>query len=94
MNEHLREKATSTNNDENEMAVSNDTSMSVSKGTGSGIAYMATEPHDSNGDPIIVDDVFHSSLFCGYSEIREQMMRRVKNKGLTQPASNRIKKKE
>lgn len=86
VNERLKSKG------EAEFAVADDSAVSLTEGTGTGIAYVACVPHDANGDPIEIPDVYGSSLFRGYSEVRERMVRRVKRLQLTRPSANRIVK--
>jgi hypothetical protein len=54
----------------------------------SGISYLPTVPMDENGDPIILEPL--SEEFPTWSQLREEMAKRVQNLGLERPSRNRI----
>jgi len=53
--------------------------------------YHPTVPHDRNGDPIILNQLFNGT-HEGHSHLREEMVRRVEMLRLSRPAENKIKK--
>jgi|Transcript_17619 hypothetical protein len=52
------------------------------------ISYCPTVPEDENGDPILLEPL--SGDYPTWSQLREEMTKRVQTLGLEQPAANRI----
>lgn len=53
-----------------------------------GLAYMPSIPHNSAGDPIVLNQLY--TVYPGNSFIREAMANRVQSFGLVRPSGNRI----
>jgi hypothetical protein len=53
------------------------------------LSYLPSEPQDEDGEPVLISGVL-STIFPGWSELREEMARNVETMGLTRPPEGRL----